>query len=177
MRIAARRGLLAVLLLTATEVCAAGSGDLDPIFNGGAPVLLDLAGAAPKTTSFAALAPAPDGGIMMAGTTINDAGDMALLLLRPSATGSLGPAFADGGVRIVLAGRGDATLRPISYAFRLLQRPDWAGWFVSGGGSFRDGRQTMVAIAFTPNGELDLDDVRSQFAAEAKANISLVGAP
>ena len=156
-RISVRRVLLAVLLISATAAGAAGPGDLDPTFNGGAPLLLDLAKSAPKTTDFEGLASAPDGGIMVAGTTTDDVGNTALLLLRLSSTGTLDPSFASGGVRIVQAGRGDATHRPISYGFSVLPRPGGAGWIVTGGGSLSDGRRTMLAAAFTPNGDLDLN--------------------
>jgi len=156
MRIGVPRVLLAVLLVTAPTAGAAGPGDLDPTFNGGAPVLLDLAESAPKTTALSALAPAADGGIMAAGTTIDAAGDRAVLLLRLSADGSLDPSFASGGVRIVQAGRGDSTHRPISYGFGVLARPGGVGWIVTGGGSLSDGRRTMVAVAFTLDGDLDL---------------------
>ena len=170
--ISVRRVLLAVLLVTATAAGAAGPGDLDPTFNGGAPVLLDLAKSAPKTTSFQGLAPAPDGGIMVAGATTDDAGNTALLLLRLSAAGSLDPSFASGGVRIVQAGRGDATHRPISYGLAVLPRPGGAGWIVTGGGSMSDGRRTMVAVAFTPNGELDLN-----YGSGGSTRVPLPGAP
>ena len=155
--ISVRRVLLAVLLIRATAAGAAGPGDLDPTFNGGAPVLLDLAKSAPKTTGFEGIAPAPDGGIMVAGATTDDAGNTALLLLRLSSAGSLDTSFASGGVRIVQAGRGDATHRPISYGLGVLPRPGGAGWIVTGGGSLSDGRRTMLAVAFTPNGDLDLN--------------------
>jgi hypothetical protein len=98
---------------------ALGPGDLDPSFNGGAPLLLDLAQAAPGNTQCFDVKLDQAGRIVVAGDATDPDGKIAVAIARLTASGALDPTFGVGGRRVTQAGRGSG--RVFSQLLRALR--------------------------------------------------------
>jgi uncharacterized delta-60 repeat protein len=156
------RGLGVVAVVVAALACAPSgalalgrAGDLDPTFNGGAPVALQFARSAPADTFLQSLIVDPAGRLLVAGGSIDDNGKNAGVVARLSGQGVLDPAFGQGGSRILQLGQGAGTYRPYSFVSSL---------FVGPGGRvgvsvyrFRaDDRRDQSAFALLDDGSPDL---------------------
>jgi len=153
---------LAVLAVAATALAAsaaraANPGDLDPTFNGGSPVLLDLAQSAPRRTGLAAAADDGTGAVVAAGNTSDPNGMEAMVITRLTASGAPDAAFGSGGATVLQAGQGTGMSEPFSLAGSVAGRPGNAGWLVMGFGSASDARNALFAAAFLPNGLPDIN--------------------
>ena len=162
----------AALLAALPGPAAANPGDLDPTFNGGALVLLDLAKTGSNGTALHAARVDAAGRIVVAGSTLDESLLLAAALARLLPDGSLDPSFGDAGKTVTQAGRGGGTI--FSMLGALAARPGVGGWAASGGASASDGRQAVLALAVDDNGHLDLSfgtggSTRAQAAGAAPA--------
>ena len=148
------RSALAAAALVAALAGGAGAspGDLDPSFNSGTILLVDLSDAGANGTEFHAAQFDAEGRIVLAGSTQDESGVTAALLARLLPSGLLDASFGTGGKRVTQAGRGAGTV--FSLLGSLAPRPG-GGWAATGGASDEDGRQAALALAVDENGALD----------------------
>jgi uncharacterized delta-60 repeat protein len=149
------RGLLVVgaLLASAHTGMAARPGELDPSFNGGQPVLLDLARTVPRSTSFTAVAIDDGGNVLPAGSASDENGRTAVALARVGPNGALDSSFGSAGSHVVQLGLGAQGI--LSAATAIAARPG-GGWLVMGQATASDDRRAMLVAAFANDGALDV---------------------
>ncbi|HXJ36131.1 MAG TPA: hypothetical protein VMS22_19030 [Candidatus Eisenbacteria bacterium] len=167
-------GPLALACLSATAVLAAPPGAFDPSFNGGNPVLLDVAKTVPRSSGLTSVVFDAQGRIMVAGNTTDATAHTAVLIARLLGDGTVDATFGDGGSRIAQMGLGSGTNQPYSVAFSIGPRPAGAGWLVGGYASGSDDRRAPFAGAFDAGGGVDIGfgnggSVRPQPAGSAPA--------
>jgi uncharacterized delta-60 repeat protein len=148
------RAALATAALAAALAGAAGAdpGDLDPSFNSGTILLLDLSEAGATGTALSAAQFDAQGRIVVAGSTLDENLVTAAALARLLPTGVLDAGFGEGGKLVTQAGRGTGTV--FSLLGSLAARPG-GGWAATGGASDEDGRQAALALAVDDAGDLD----------------------
>ncbi|MDX6727573.1 MAG: hypothetical protein QOK49_2378 [Baekduia sp.] len=131
-------------------------GDLDPTFNGGAPVSLQLARATPLSTFLGSVAGDGTGRILVAGGTSDANGKNAGVVARLDGNGALDPAFGTGGSTVVQTGEGSGVYRPYSMAQSVFAAPGGGVGFAA----YRirsDERGDQSAFELLGNGTPDLD--------------------
>jgi uncharacterized delta-60 repeat protein len=133
---------------------AAPPGALDPAFNGGSPVLLDLAKTVPRSTSLQGVAVDAQSRMVLTGYSTDENGRTAVLIARLGSDGALDATFGEGGSRIVQMGLGSGS--PFSVAFDVGPRPAGAGWLIAGYASGSDDRRAALVGAFDANGAVDI---------------------
>ncbi|HXJ35443.1 MAG TPA: hypothetical protein VMS22_15525 [Candidatus Eisenbacteria bacterium] len=143
----------ALLVATATAGVAALPGAYDPTFNGGAPLLLDLALTVPRVTLARGVVFDAAGRLMVTGYTSDENGRAAVFLARFGADGVIDGTFATGGVAIHQVG---LSATPGSTGQAIGPRSGVPGWIVAGQASATDARTAAVALATDANGNLDL---------------------
>jgi uncharacterized delta-60 repeat protein len=143
----------AVLLVHAGSGIAA-PGDLDPTFNGGKLVLLDLSKTAATGTALHSAQVDAAGRIVVAGFTLDEDNQLATALGRLQADGTPDSSFGDAGARVIQAGAGGGLV--FSMLQSLVARPG-GGWAATGGASASDGRQAALVLAVDDAGNPDLN--------------------
>lgn len=144
--------LAAAIVSRASVAVGAQAGDLDPTFNGGQPLLVDVIRTIPRFTFFSAVAFDPAGNLLITGTATDGDGQAAAVLVRVTANGVLDTSFASGGSQVASFGLG--TMHPYSSASSIAPRAG-GGWLIAGGASDSDGRGAMFTAAFDATGVLD----------------------
>jgi len=144
----------AVLVSTLAGRGLADPGDLDPTFNGGHLVLLDLSKTGDTGTGLAAAQIDGSGRVVVGGFALDDSGITAAALARLLPDGTLDQSFGDGGKRVIQAGQGGGTV--FSMLQSLIPRAG-GGWAATGGASASDGRQAALVLAVDDTGALDLN--------------------
>lgn len=149
----------------------ADPGDLDPTFNGGKVVLLDLAKTAATGTALHAAQVDASGRVVVAGSTLDENLRITAAVARLLPNGSIDPTFGDGGGRVIQAGAGGGTV--FSMLQSLVSRAG-GGWAATGGASASDGRQAALVLAIDEAGAPDLNfgtggSTRAQLAGSAPA--------
>jgi uncharacterized delta-60 repeat protein len=143
-----------LLWVVRAAVVVAAPGDLDPSFNGGSLLPVDLTKTTPGSTQLYDVRLDAAGRIVVAGASTDENGRFAVALARFAANGAPDASFGAGGSLVTQAGRGGGTV--FSLVRTLEARPGGAGWIVTGGASATDGRQAVLALAVDDNGQLDL---------------------
>ena len=143
--------LAAALASHPVDARAARAGDLDPTFNGGQLLLVDVIRTIPRYTIFWGLAFDPTGNALVVGTGTDGDGRPAVALVRVTAGGVVDTSFASSGSQVVQLGGGPT---PFSQPYAIGPRPG-GGWLVAGGASDDAGRGGMLTAAFDANGALD----------------------
>lgn len=147
--------LAASFLAAAQTADGAHPGDLDPSFNGGQPVLLDLAKTVPRTTTCDDVAIDAAGRIVVTGTSTDAEGLNAVALARLLPNGTIDASFGAGGSQVLQLGLGSTPGIPRSSSGRSIGPRPGGGWLVMGAATGSDGRAAMLAAAFDGNGVLD----------------------
>jgi uncharacterized delta-60 repeat protein len=151
-------GVAVALLLSlalASSAWGLGAGDLDPTFNGGTPLALDLAQTAPHATGLSAITIDAQGRYVAAGNTTDATGHTAVVITRVMPQASLDGSFGAGGAEVVQVGLGSKSPAPFSVAsgeVSLAGGKPLVG--VYGTGS--DGRAGMGLLRLVENGMPDL---------------------
>src|SRR5262252_4047402 len=133
-----------------------GPGDFDPTFNGGAPVVLDLAQTVPCSTLFRAVVFDAGGAIVLAGDATDPTGRPGVLIARLHADGTVDASFGTGGSRVIQMGLGSGGNAPYSFASDVAARPNGGGWLVGGTATGSDDRTTQLAAALDATGMPDI---------------------
>jgi uncharacterized delta-60 repeat protein len=152
----AMRRLWAYLLVAAmaphpADALAARAGDLDPTFNGGQMLLVDVIRTIPRVTIFWGIAFDAMGNFLVAGSATDGDGRIAVGLVRVTSGGVVDTSFASNGTQVLQLGGGPT---PFSSAFAIGPRPG-GGWLVAGGASDDADRPGMLTAAFDANGTMD----------------------
>lgn len=161
--------LLVALALPASTL--ATPGDLDPTFNGGHVLLLDLAKSGSNGTELHAAQFDGAGRIVVAGSTLDENQLLAVAIARLQPDGALDATFGEGGKVVSQAGRGSGTV--FSFLKSLAARTG-GGWAATGAASGSDGRQAALVFAVHDNGAPDLNfglggSTRAQLAGSSPA--------
>ncbi|HXJ36207.1 MAG TPA: hypothetical protein VMS22_19415 [Candidatus Eisenbacteria bacterium] len=143
-------------LLVRGATFAEQPGELDPTFNGGQPVMLDVSHTVPHTTFFVGIAFDDQGRLLVAGNSTDDTGRGAVALVRLTASGAVDPSFGTKGSTVVQMGLGSGTFAPGSRATAIGPRPAGAGWLIGGGATASDARGAALVGAFDPDGMVDV---------------------
>jgi uncharacterized delta-60 repeat protein len=143
--------LAAALASHSPDALAARAGDLDPTFNGGQLLLVDVIRTIPRTTIFWGIAFDATGNLLLAGNATDGDGRLAVGLVRVTSGGVVDTSFASSGTQVVQLGGGPT---PFSTAFAIAPRPG-GGWLVAGGATDDVGRRGLLTAAFDANGALD----------------------
>lgn len=126
------------------------AGNIDPTFGAQGIATFSAKGATPT-----AIAMQPDGMLLAAGTSTNDAGGKAITVMRVDRTGRLDPRFAQtGGVRIDVGGQERADCVPVSIALQpdgAMLLAGWATTLPRGAFTFDD----LVLARLTADGRFD----------------------
>jgi uncharacterized delta-60 repeat protein len=154
----AKPALTFLLLLAATGAMPAGAsalgraGDVDPTFNGGRPVLADLAKTIPRVTYFGNVMADDAGRLLTAGTTSDADGHTAVAIARFGADGTLDAGFGEGGSRVMQLSTGTNAYSSPSALFPVPGR--YAGFGVY---RFVNQRPIQSAFEIRADGSPDLD--------------------
>lgn len=173
----ALRWLVLAAALGIPAIGLAAPGDLDPTFNGGNVLLLDLAPTASNGTALRAARFDSEGRIVVAGSTTDADLLISAALARLMPDGSLDPTFGDGGTTVVQAGRGSGMI--FSSIQSLVPRAG-GGWAATGSASASDGREASLVLAVDADGDPDLDfglggSTRAQLAGASPARTLAFG--
>jgi uncharacterized delta-60 repeat protein len=148
--------LAAALAFPAEPTRAELPGDPDTSFNGGQPVLLDLARGTPRRTWLNGAAVDAQGGIVVTGYASDENGKpVAVLLTRLGPDGTPDTAFGT----VIQLGLGAADPAPSSFGSDVGPRPGGAGWLVVGQASTYDADtcpNSGLVVAFDALGRVDV---------------------
>jgi hypothetical protein len=98
--------VLIAALLVCRGALALGPGDLDPDFNGGQPLLFDIAAMAPRLTSFSTVLADAEGRYLAIGIATDSDGKTAIAVVRVTPQGAADGTFGSSGVVLLQAGQG-----------------------------------------------------------------------
>ena len=143
--------LAAAIASRASLAVGAQAGDLDPTFNGGQPLLVDVIRTIPRGTVFSAVAFDPAGNLLITGNATDGDGRTAVVLVRVTASGVLDTSFASAGSQVLSLGLGTM---PFSSASSIAPHAG-GGWLLAGGTTDTDGRGALLTAALDNNGILD----------------------
>ena len=149
----------AALMLDAGTARSELPGEPDPTFNGGQPLVRNFALSSPGGTTFAGSTVDAQGRILVTGTTTDEEGRGALLLVRFGPTGAVDTSFGDGGAVITVLGLGSPPYAPQSVGWAVGSRPG-GGYLVAGTASVAVDPTILsrgaLVTAFDDNGMIDI---------------------
>jgi uncharacterized delta-60 repeat protein len=145
----------AALMAGARPGAAALPGELDPSFNGGQPVELDLSRTTLRSTGLTGVVVDAGGNLVVTGSTLDEDGRSAVALARLDSSGGVDATFGSGGSQVVQLGLGGGPgFVPGCFANYVGARPA-GGWLVTGLATTSDNRLGMLVAAFDAGGMLD----------------------
>ena len=144
--------VLPAVLLIARAAGAGLPGELDPTFNGGQPLVLNLSRTVPCFSYFNGVTLDPAGGFVLGGVATDATGRAGAALVRVNSDGTVDPSFASGGTQVLQLGLGST---PSSSCWDVEPRVS-GGWICGGLASAADGRYAGLVAAFDANGIPDL---------------------
>lgn len=144
-----------VLLAAPPGALALGrAGEVDPTFNAGRPVLVDLARTVPRSTYFSGLLVDGTGRILVVGSSSDANGRTAAAVARFTGDGSLDTGFASGGSSVLQLGSGSNAYSSAQSLFAVPGR--YAGFGVYRTNGTSSGGQSAFEIRADGSPDLDV---------------------